>query len=59
MSIPRVFHSKTRINAPWGLRYRRTETTDWFEKWREAVDHALVWARVSHIAAQSIPREPS
>lgn len=58
MSKPRVFHSKTRTLTPWGLRYRSSETTDWFPTWGEALERALVWARVSHVAAQSIPKEP-
>lgn len=54
MSKPRVFHSKTRTHTPWGLRYRASETTDWFPTWRDAVDRALVWARVSHVTRKEV-----
>lgn len=59
MSIPRVFHSKTRVHEPWGLRYRASETTDWFPTWREAVDHALVWSRIRHVTVETIKSQPS
>jgi hypothetical protein len=52
MSKPRVFHSKTRLTDPWGVRYRASETTDWFPNWTDAMRKALLWARVSNVASQ-------
>jgi hypothetical protein len=51
MTIPRVFHSKTRTYDPWGVRYRSSETTDWFPNWEDAMRKALTWWRVSNRAS--------
>lgn len=57
MSKPRVFHSKTRTFDPWGLRYRASETTDWFPSWGEAYSHACTWARISHVLRENSTKE--
>lgn len=51
MSVPRVFHSKTRLTDPWGVRYRRSEPTDWFPEWEDAMRKAITWTHVSNTAS--------
>jgi hypothetical protein len=54
MTIPRVFHSKTRTYDPWGVRYRASETTDWFPNWEDAMRKALTWSQVSNASSQTV-----